>query len=369
VRITHLTLRNVRCFESYELDIDKPLVVIEGDNGSGKSTLIEALYYACYLKSFRTHRINDLARHSNEHSFFIKIHGISAGGDAYTIQIGFEDGIKKIKVNDTVINAYKELIDYYQVVAMSEYDMRLIQEGPEERRSFINQLTVLQEPHLVELLRQHKHIVSQRNQLLIRHQSANDDYIVWTKQLWDSSTKIREARKRGLALLESEINQIIATNTISIPPITLQYKPKEGAHQSFDEFWNLYQHSGYPNEQQQRRTLFGAHLDDITINWQGQNARLYASRGQQKLIVLLIKCAMIRVLQHNTAAAQPTITFLLDDFITDLDQAVANTMVDLIQSLNCSVIVTCPLKGLITFSAPFQHVFLRQNERQGDVDL
>ena len=354
--ITHLSLRNVRCFTSFDLTIENRVLVIEGPNGSGKSTIAEALYYACYLKSFRTHRVADLVRHGDESTFFVKIHGVSELGDPYTIQIGFEDGIKKIKVNDAGIGTYKELMDYYQVVALSEHDLRIIQEGPEERRLFINQFCILQDQKLIESLALHKHVATQRSYLLMNHHGSGDECKVWSEQLWTTTETIRKARIAGLALLEKEVALLAIEFSLEIPAITFSYKAKGGGQATFDSFWQTHCQSTLQTEIAQRRTLFGAHLDDIIIEWASQNARLYASRGQQKLIVLLIKCAMIRLLarQAHEQGLQRTLVFILDDFITDLDQRVSTAALLMAQSLGCMLVVTCPLQSMVTFPERFQ---------------
>ncbi|MDQ5890200.1 MAG: replication and repair protein RecF [Candidatus Dependentiae bacterium] len=359
MRITHLTLRNFRCFESLELDITNPLLVIEGPNGSGKSSIAEALYYGCYLKSFRTHRAGDVVRCSDEGDagFFLRLHGLLADGDTYTIQVGFEDGAKRIKVNDTVITTYKELMDYYKVVLISEHDLGIIQEGPEERRSFINQLCVLQDPTIAELLRLNKHMVSQRTQLLMNGQCHDDHFVLWTQQLWDNSIEIINRRRAGLTLLQQEINFLVSHLGLELPPITLAYKQKGGEYQDFASFWADYQKTTLAQEMHQRRTLFGCHLDDIVINFGDKNARLYASRGQQKLIVLLLKCAMIRVIQRQAGQSR-TVLFVLDDFVTDLDKKVIAASLAMVQSLGCGIVVTCPLADMVQFSTPFQVVKL-----------
>ncbi len=357
MRLTHLTLHNFRCFERFELEFNESMVLIEGPNGVGKSSIAEALYYAGYLRSFRTHRAEDIAFHEANH-FFIELKGMTRDGDLFTITVGVEDGNKKIKVNHTAIQTYKELMDYYQVVMVSEHDMRLIQEGPEERRTWINQLCILQSPELVETLRLYKNIMSQRLQLLMQHQGHTEHYMLWSQQLWEISKILRNSRYTSLQLLEQEIARLIVEYSITMPPITFHYKPRGGREETFALFWQQFQTHHLQTEITQRRAGFGAHLDDIVINWGGKNARLYASRGQQKLILLLIKCAMVRLLQKSTGATQPTLLFILDDFITDLDDGIAATVMRVIQGLRCNSMITCPLENVVHIEGKHQRIML-----------
>jgi len=359
VRITHLTLYNFRCFNELNLSFEEPLIIVEGANGSGKSSIAEALYYACYLKSFRTHRIGDMALQGGNDSFFLRLHGQLPEGDSYTIQVGFERGEKLVKVNDVPVTTYKEVMDYYKVVLISEYDLRIIQEGPEERRAFINQLCVLQDPLMAELLRANKQILNQRLPFLLRGETRSDHFMHWSRQLWENSTQLVAVRKSSLTLLEEEVQGLANSLGITLPLIKLTYKQKGGNYESFEEFWRAYQNTLLPQEEQQRRTLFGSHLDDITISFGGRDARLYASRGQQKLLVLLLKAAIVRVLQRLGGDVR-TILFILDDFVTDLDVTVMAATLDMLQRLGCSVLVTCPLKGFVRLSAAAQVVTLEQ---------
>ena len=350
-------MHNFRCFKRLTISFEESIVIIEGPNGVGKSSIGEALYYACYLKSFRTHRADDIAHHETNY-FFIELDGVTHEGDLYTIHVGFEEGNKKIKVNHTLITTYKELMDYYQVIMVSEHDMRLIQEGPDERRSWVNQLCILRDPSIIETLRLQKHIIAQRTQLLMTHQGGGEYYEVWSQQLWENSQTIRNARSISLALLEQEVAALIHEYALTIPSITFTYKARGGSEAPFQSFWAHYQKTTLQSEIAQRRTLFGAHLDDIIINWGGQNARLYASRGQQKLILLLIKCAMVRVLKASYSTVQPTLLFILDDFITDLDQAVSAALLTVIQGLGCNVLITCPLFDAVVCSGTHQRITL-----------
>jgi recombinational DNA repair ATPase RecF len=98
-----------------------------------------------------------------------------------------------------------------------------------------------------------------------------------------------------------------------------------------------------PLERRYGRSLFGAHLDDVTVEFASKKSKLYASRGQQKLIVFLLKAAL---LTHVTGNGRPCV-FLLDDFMTDFDEQRAIQLVTLLKTLPAQIIFTAPLdRGL-----------------------
>ena len=109
-----------------------------------------------------------------------------------------------------------------------------------------------------------------------------------------------------------------------------------------------------------RRSLFGAHLDDFSIDFYAKEgeegakegnrsqknfkARRFASRGQQKLVIFLLKIALAQQLEKE----QMQVTLLLDDFLTDFDHKRLSECLMLLSSLSCQVFITCPLRSLIT---------------------
>jgi DNA replication and repair protein RecF len=108
---------------------------------------------------------------------------------------------------------------------------------------------------------------------------------------------------------------------------------------SFEDF--LAEHDWlYEDERRYGRSLFGAHLDDIAITFEDKKSKSFASRGQQKLIVLLVKIAQMRQLMVQKGSG----IFLLDDFMTDFDEHRAANALNALMDLKMQLVITSPAK-------------------------
>jgi DNA replication and repair protein RecF len=314
---------------------------VEGPNGSGKTSLLEALHYLCYLRSFRTHTPRDLVN-LEASSFFIKAQLIDKTGNTTDIQIGFSGKKRLVKVNQKPVQSFKELMDYYRVITITEDDLTLIKGSPDVRRSFLDQSMVLFDPESIVQLRTFKAVVEQRNSLLGSNPSSTS-IGVWTKQLWEQSRNLQRKRKEMLERLEGQVNELLLLYFSQKEGVTVQlvYTPKnDDLGDSFEQF--LQKSSGvFEEEFRLRRSLFGAHLDDFSIIFCQKKSKVYASRGQQKLLTVLLKIAQMKEL---VVLAGPSI-FLLDDFLTDFDETTAKTLISLLISLKSQLIFTCPVQG------------------------
>jgi DNA replication and repair protein RecF len=337
--ITEIQLKNFRCFDKFSITFDNKIVLVYGVNGTGKTSLIEGIYYGCYLRSFRTYLTRELLALGKE-SFFIKIFVKNKLSDTtidHTIQIGFSNNKKLVKVDEKPIISYKELLSYYRVVSLTEDDLQLIQGSPEERRSFLNQALLLIDPSLMALMREYKIILDNRNALLQNNTFHNETYWVWTKKLWESTGKIQEIRRDFLGSLEYTMNAILHDHIEQDITAIFNYQPKKEQNSSFEDFWTKNYHL-FEQEKVLKRSLFGAHVDDFFVLLEGKKSRNYASRGEQKMIVLLIKIAQIRQLN----ALYGPIIFLLDDFMTDFDNERGKSLLKALFELDCQLIFTSP---------------------------
>lgn len=318
-----LQLKNLRCFSEKELEFSKEITLIEGQNGSGKTTIIEALYYLCYLRSFRTNITQELIRFNSD-SFFIK--AFLTESDE-TLQVGFSPAKRLVKLNDHQISSFKELINNYRIIVLTEDDLDIIKGGPEIRRSFIDQYIYLQDLEWLSKTRVYKRILDNRNALLRTKKFDQEHYKVWTDQLMVHSQIIRQGRILAIAELESAINKRLDQVFEEDLTIKLIYQARNWR----DDF--------LLKEPLMERTLFGAHLDDYQIQLASKASRKYASRGQQKLVAILMKIVQVDLLKKSFQGA---ILFLLDDFVTDLDERKTLLLMDILTRLQVQLVFTAP---------------------------
>ncbi len=326
MHVSKICIQNLRCFDEKHIDFDPSINLIEGVNGSGKSTIVEALYYLCYLRSFRTNLTQDLISF-NKDSFFIKANLNISIDKQDLLQVGFSQTKRLVKLNGKNIKSFKELISNYRVVMLTADDLNLIQGGPEVRRSFIDQYIYLQDPEWSKQIRVYQHIVDQRNALLKNFKFDLEQYQFWTNQLQASAVLISNIRKKALLELESTLNSILNSHFGTGLSVELIYQ---------DRPWQI---NLQAKEQVLQRTLCGAHLEDYQIKLSARSTRKFASRGEQKLVTILLKIAQIR---HLKQIFNGIIVFLLDDFMTDLDTDRIIVLFDLLLSLEVQLVFTAP---------------------------
>lgn len=340
MHISRIQLRNFRCFSRYEVEIDAPLVLIAGKNGAGKTSILEALHYACYLRSFRTHSPRELVAFEQD-AFFVKVSfsdDNSVLDEMHEVQVGFSGGKRSVKIDQKAVSSYKELNQHYRTVTLTQDDFFLIKGGPDVRRAFLDQALILHKPEMLATLKEHKKVLQQRNAFLAQRRHDKHSYEVWSGSLWKTTHIIQKERVKLLKLLQKELNSLVKEYLGKSVQVTLNYKAKKDAQcAAFEQFVE-----NNPLLEQQEyvmgRTLFGAHLDDLEIKFAGKASKSFSSRGQQKLAVMLIKIAQLQLLSKKRGKA----VFLLDDFMSEFDQQVAEKLLNLLTNLSIQLIFTSP---------------------------
>ena len=348
LQLVRVQFKDFRCFEQVTIDLDSPIVLICGSNGTGKTSLLEALYYCCYLRSFRTSSARDLIALGKE-SFFIKlfVHDNSMNDCIeHTISIGFTENKKRVTVDNKSVISYKELLNHYRVISLTEDDLKLIQDGPEERRAFLDQALLLEDAAFISIMRQYRSILENRNALFLQETIDEEVYAIWTKKLWEQTIVIQVMRKQLLEQLEIAVNTMLAQYVDSQLFISCAYQAKKQSDLPFETF--LKKNADLmKSEIYFKRSLFGVHIDDFIFTLEGKKSRMYGSRGQQKMILLLIKIAQIKQLTKKNGS----MIFLVDDFMTDFDSERGKALLSVLLSLDGQLIFTSPRRDNVLESA------------------
>ncbi len=338
-----LQLKDFRCFTDITVNLNSSLVLIEGLNGSGKTSLFEALHYACYMRSFRALSPREMVRFLSE-SFFIKI-----VTDEDILVCGYTKGKRIARLNQQPVIDHATLQKtVFIAITVTEDNLAIIKGEPERRRLYIDQSLTLFDKPFADAIKKYRFIVDSRNAALAKGVSL-DELIIWTEQLWHASLYIEQKRKNFLITLEGHVIKSSQLHFDTAYAIAFSYQKKQNDTftdwKSFEHFWK---NNLLAQELRYKRTIFGAHLDDIAIFFQNKLARIYSSRGQQKLILILMNLAFITILQEQ-GHMRTAITLLLDDFMTDFDHTIARKLIDACLLLNVQCIVTSPSFGSESF--------------------
>jgi DNA replication and repair protein RecF len=228
-------------------------------------------------------------------------------------------------------------MQYYRVIGLTEDDMFLIKGGPQDRRVFIDQLLLLYDPSFIDSLHTLRTVVSNRT-MLLQKGSYSDVFQIYSEQLWQISLDIQQKRITALREIEAETNYLLQTYFQEPLSVSLTYKNKNMGHcTTFEQFWAQNEEL-FAQERYLKRSLFGAHLDDFEIIFQGHRSKTFASRGQQKLIIVLIKISQIKQLVKHKGPA----IFLLDDFMSDFDKDRVERLVTILNTLKSQLFFTSP---------------------------
>ena len=151
------------------------------------------------------------------------------------------------------------------------------------------------------------------------------------------------------------MNKLLEDYFEGIYEVNIVYEHKY-AHpdQTYEEFSRKI-YSLLDQERVLKRSMYGAHLDDLHIQIRGKKAKVFASRGQQKLISLLCKISLATLCNNKEDAP----ILLIDDFISDFDKIRLNQLAFFFQK--------CPNQIIIT--APFCDLELKEMFKNADLSL
>ncbi len=317
MHIKNLRLKNFRNYADETFEFCDGLNVLFGRNAQGKTNCAEAVYYLCTGTSPRAKRDKQLIRAGQEFAEFGAEVKTRYGIVSVTACLG--DSSRNICVNGNKISKNADLLGNIHCVFFSPQELRLIQDGPDERRRFLNvSISQLSRSYYIALLRYNK-ILEQRNNLLKNRDLSLvfETLPVWDAQLCRYGAEIAQRRMDFITRLAPLAKEEHAFLTDGAEELALSSDKKyigdtaQLEKRLFDEL-----SANYDRDIRLGYTASGPHRDDMNIVINGADAKNFASQGQTRTAALAIKLAEVKIFEEDGGESP---VLILDDVMSELD--------------------------------------------------
>lgn len=372
MHLAALTLHDFRNYDHLQIRFSPGLNIIHGDNAQGKTNLLESVYFLATGRSHRTSQDKDLVRQGAP-ALHLKAQVQRQTGDL-DLELSYAlEGRKNLKINGIPERKIAKLVGRLAVVLFSPDDLQLVKGPPAGRRRFLDiELSQVSSNYLYNL-QLYNRVMQQRNTVL-RHALETgqplDMLAVYDEQFLDAGAQIVSRRLEAIQRLTQLAAQYHHTLSDGREGLSLRYdsavwRPGDSADlQSVHERLAAELKRVRRDEMRRGQTMAGPHRDDVAFVIDGQDARLYASQGQQRTAVLALKFAELDFMREQIGEFP---VLLLDDVASELDPTRRHFLINSVQT-GVQTFVSCTdLEDLTARTWPEEHRLFRV--RRGTVEL
>lgn len=355
MRLTHLSLAGFRNLRDATLELPDEGIALVGRNAQGKSNLLEAIHYLETFRSCRGARDEQLVR---------------MGGDVFRLGAMLEDAerrreigaafqastrSKKVTLDGEEVSRLADAIGSMGTVLFTPDDVRLVSDGPQERRRFLDIVLSLNQPGYLPSLQRFRQVLSQRNAAL-REQAGLASVRAWDDILLRTGAEVLHARARWIEESSTSFgeryNQVSGVFTArmrydsSVPDVAEIVDVRQVA-----DAYRAALDASRGQEVRRRTTVVGPHRDELTLLVNGEEGerplREYGSGGEKRTAALALRLIEAETLRSKRGR-EPIL--LLDDVFAELDAERSERVTELMERLvRGQVVLTAPKESEIRF--------------------
>ncbi|RDY23423.1 DNA replication/repair protein RecF [Romboutsia maritimum] len=320
MRLKNLQLVNFRNYNDLHIEFNEKINLLVGKNGQGKTNIVESIYMLSFGKSFRTNKDKEIIKFNSENLYvggnFFKY------GSMRLIEVAIGKNKKGIKVNKIHIQKIHELLGNLNVVIFSPEDLKLVKEGPKERRLFIDKEISQIIPKYYNYLTSYNKILFQKNKLLKTNYIDKNLLDVYDENLAKYGSYIYILRRDFIKKISDIAMKMHENLTNGIEKLSISYKNQLGICEEdtvssvYDKFLDKLTNSR-EHDIETRTTRYGIHKDDLNIFINDLDVRLYGSQGQQRTASISLKLSEIELIKKEVGEFP---ILILDDVFSELDE-------------------------------------------------
>ena len=320
-----LSITGLRCLEQAALEPAPGINLVAGRNASGKTSLLEAVFLLGRGRSFRAARREAMIREGADQ---LRVVGRLADGRALGVEV--RRGAWSARAAGEPVGQLADLAALLPVQLMDPEVHRLVQEGPGERRRYLDWATFHVKPAFLESWRSYQRALRQRNAAL-KSRQPEANIVAWEQALAVSGRALDKYREETVALLAGPVNEV--ARRLLGAELELAYRPGHPRDQDLAE--TLAAHRD--KDRRAGMTQVGPHRADVSLTLDEHKARGWVSRGQQKLVAAAMVLGQARLLAPLWGGRG---ILLVDDPAAELDRERCEGLLALIAELPFQVFLT-----------------------------
>jgi len=361
VLLLDVSTRSFRNLREARIELGRRTTVLFGPNGQGKTNFLEACHLLCTLRPLRAQKLAELVRIGSEQSALVRGRFELLGGvREVEVEVGREG--RSARVDGKTVRDPDELFGGLATVAFTPDDLAVVKGGPDGRRKLLDRAAQNRHPSHLADSREYLRALRARNELL-RQDAPPDLLASFDEPLARLGANVRRRREEVLEEIRPHAQQAFAEVARGEDPLELVYLAAgrdsdglAGAGEALADRLLDALRRRLPRDRERGYTSVGPHADDLGLSLGERAARLYASQGQSRAIVLAFKIGEIENLKSVQGRAP---LLLLDDVSSELDPARNAFLMAYLAALDGQVVLTTTDPKLVAKSAVREAVFQR----------
>lgn len=344
MKIKSLKLLYFRNYLSTNIEVHPSLNVLVGNNANGKTNIIESIFCLALGKSYRTKSDSECIMFGETATAMSCI--VNKNDRELDIMLGINNKGKSAKIAGIKKTKLTDFVGELNVVLFSPEDLQIVKGSPVLRREFMNREFYQFSRIYHKYYLMYQHLLKQRNSYLkdMRKNPKDEMSLAYLETLTSQLAKVALYITKERVSFVQDISKLTYKNMLNISngqeTLKIKYKSSvldalniaEINDESFTEenLTKVMMKKSF-DDIMRGSTKIGPQHDDLEFYINDLDAKMYASQGQQRSIVLSLKLAEINYLKEKTGTYP---VLLLDDVLSELDK---NRQLKLLDAINENV--------------------------------